>query len=110
MTLSELPQRTRDATGLHLCRVRDCGQRAVFYRGRLSHCQKHHRFRQMQKFAIACGKAAPTDSQLETMLHPHMRCADCNMDGDAGNERMLRDIATISEAALALKLDEEQKP
>ena len=32
-----------------------------------------------------------------------------NMDGDAGNERMLRDIATISEAALALTLDEEQK-
>ena len=65
--------------GSNICTRRGCLELGVRARGHRWLCAKHHRFQQMRHKALDRGLIAPTENQLEEMLHriDNMTCPYC---------------------------------
>jgi hypothetical protein len=55
-----------------------CGVEAIKRHGRANMCEKHSRFKQMQKCAKSDKKYAPSIYEIEKLVPIDMKCLDCN--------------------------------
>ena len=57
-----------------------CGSDAIKRHGRNNMCEKHHRFKQMQKTAKGDKKYVPSFFELEKLVPDNMICQDCGIE------------------------------